>query len=679
MLIKHAANPNPPAVHSTAPFGGKSAFSKSTGAVSTRPSIKDTIAARKRAQAADTDIPQRPGSAAESSTSPVKATAPARPATAMSTSTRQVSSQSVGTLSSAPVRPRRRPDIARPITADGPGSRLPKAETPQGSPSTSPARPRPKTPGLNAGAMKFSTKKAHSPAASPAKSKTAKKPISIETSPTKAAEDFTMVIPSLNRGVTSSALDDIPSNTPLPLDPFSMNQGRLVTPSSLANDLRRKSIDEDMSQPMSQSALGFGRQSSTVDAHQPDKDVSQPLSSQALGGGRQSFTDDAQSTQRDMSQPMNLQAFGDGRQSPKKGIQRISMSPRNIVGRKENMQSRAMCMQDQRPLKVYEDPVNESPKIDQPMLATPQAPRALGELPVNEPKSQNRTAAEQELLTEKKHEGKPAHHHQDWTSFQQSEYRQLRKAENIDNPMLARKILESGIVRIQARSLDVHGFRKLQALIPSAPASIWEDGYKLQELLVPLLDYLEAPNKFNDVRDVMRDLDIKTQILVVVKLLMRNHAQFFEPFYPQTLSALVTARKYYHPSTHIVAGLEETASHVITNCGPPAACISSMLDLLDVDRTTEARIMALEVLQALLHKSHLDKNPLEDVDRMGRLVTTLLDSPKPEVRRATLEMALELRYNMEEGHFWTLLADTKHESKGLITYYLARNHGVHEM
>ena len=503
--------------------------------------------------------------------------------------------------------------------------------------------------------------------------------MSVETSPTKAAEDFTMVIPALSRGVTSNTLDDIPSDTPLPLDSLARDEVRPVTLDTLANNMRRLSIDEDMSRPMSNPALGVGREPSTFGIYQPDEDASQPLSSQAFSDGRRSFTNDTQSIQQDVSQPMSFQAFGDGRQSPKKGTQRISMSPRNIIGRKENMQSRAAYMQDQRPLKVYEDPVKKNSNTDQPVLATPRAPRALGELPVNEPTSQNRIAAERELLMEKKNEGKPAHYHQDWTGFQQSEYRQLRKAENVDNPMLARKILESGIVRIQARSLDVHGFRKLQALIPSAPASIWEEGYKLQELLVPLLDYLEASNKFNDVRDAIRDLDIKTQILVVIKLLMKNHARFFEPFYPQTLSALVMARKHYHPSTHMVAGIEETASDVITNCGPPAACISSMLDLLDVDRASESRIMALEVLQALLHKSHLDRYPLEDVERMSRLTTALLDSPKLEVRRATLDMALELRYNLDEEHFWTLLANTKNESKGLITYYLARNQAVHEM
>ena len=677
MLIKHSANPHPPPASSNGPAGGKPAFSKSTGAVSTRPSIKDTIAARKRAHAAGKDLPERPGSAAETTTSPVKAAGPARPATAMSTSSRHASSQSVGTLSSAPVRPRRRADNARPTTADGPGSKHPKAETPQGSPAISPAKSRPKTPGLTAGAMKFSSKKVPSPGTSPAKSNLAKNPNSAETSPTKAAEDFTMVIPSLNRGVTSHVSEDLMSNPQGPKT-FSANKYfPKLNADTLADDVRRMSINEDMSQPMSNPAQGDGRQSS-INMQRSYEDASQPMSLQALGVGRQSFTYDAQRSYGDVSQPMSPQALGDGRQSPKKDIERISMSPRNIVGRKENLHPRAMHIQEQRPLKVYEDPVKESSKINQSALSTPRAPLVLGELPINEPTSQNRMPTDQDSLLEKKQDGKPAHLHHDWTDFKQSEYRHIRKSENIDNPMLARKILESAIVRIQARSLDVHGFRKVQALIPSAPVSVWEEGYKLQELLVPLLEYLEAPNNFNDVRDAIRDLDIKTQILVVIKLLMKNLPQFFEPFYPQTLCALLAARKHYHPSTHMVAGLEETAEDVIAKCGPPNICISTVLDLLDVDRATDTRTMALDVLKVLLHKSHMTRDP-SDVDRIGQVATTFLESTKPEIRRAALEMVLELRYNVAEDHFWALLANTKNESKGLITYYLARNQSIHEM
>ena len=653
MLTKHSANPHPPPASSNAPAGGKSIFSKSTGAVSTRPSIKEAIAARKRAQAAGKDLPERPGSAAETSTSPVKATAPARPATAMSTSSRHVSSQSVGTLSSAPVRPRRRADNARPTTADGPGGKHSKAETPQGSPAASPAKSRPKTPGLTAGAMKFSSRKVFSPATSPAKSNMAKKTSSADTSPTKAAEDFTMVIPSLNRGVTTNILEDIVSTTQVPSDPYGSNYFPIATADTLTDDVRRMSMNEEMSQPMSHPARG---------------------------DGRQSFTD-MQRSYEDLSQPMSTQALGDGRQSPRKGIERISMSPRNVFGRKETLHPRAVLMQDQRdsrPLKVYEDPVQESSRTSQPTPVTPFAPRVLGELPINEPTSQNRMATDQGFMFDKKNDGKPAHLHHDWTDFKQSEYKAIRKSETIDNPMLARKILESAIVRIQARSLDVHGFRKVQALIPSAPISIWEEGYKLHELLVPLLDYLEAPNKFSDVRDAIRDLDIKTQILVVIKLLMRNQPQFFEPFYPQTLCALVAARKHYHPSTHMVAGLEEIAQDVIVNCGPPSTCISSVLDLLDADRATDTRTMGLDVLKALLHKSHMTRDP-SDVERLGQVATTFLESTKPEIRRAALEMVLELRYNVTEEHFWALLANTKNESKGLITYYLARNQAVHEM
>ena len=625
MLVKHSANPHPTPASSVAVVAaapsGKPAFSKSVGAGSSRPSIKETIAAQKRAQAAHRGMADRPGSAA-GTVSPTKTVAPPRPATAMSTSSRHVSSQSVGTLSSAPVRPRRRADNARPVTADAPASKLPRAETPKGSPVNSPARPRPKTPGLAASAFKFAPRKASSPAISPAKSKPDKKPTSAETSPTKAAEDFTMVIPDLNKGVTSGA--DFSRDIPIMSNQSSPSR-HSITPNTLALDVGNLSINDE-----------------------PSRQANQPIPNESRG-------------------------------SPTQGTQRISMSPRNLASRKEHLQSRALGIQDQRPLKVYEDPVSDGSGATQPTPVFPRTPRALGELPVNEPASSNRKIMAEPSSPSKLGDLRPNHERKEyqaitekqWEDLSRSEVKKVDNSERIENPMVARKIMDSAIVRIQARSLDVHGFRKLQSVIRHAPDDVWEDGYKFQELLMPLLEFLEASPKFKDVPDALRDQDVKTQMLVALKLLLKNQHQWFEPFFPQAICAIITTRKHYHPSTHMVAGLEETIEEIIEGDEHPNASLSAVLDLLEVDRSKDNQAMALWTLSGLLAQCHR-KGETPDLERLGHVGNDFLANSKPNIRRAALEMILAIRPFVQDSRFWELLAGTSNEQKRLITYYLAR-------
>jgi len=642
LLVKDASNPNPHKSQSTAAApGGKSVFSKSTGSAPNRPSIKETIAAQKRAKAAGKNLPERPGSA-ESFASPAKLMAPARPATAMSTASRHVSTQSTGTLSSAPVRPRRRADIARPNTADSNTRKAAKTPTPQSSPATSPAKSKPKTPGLATGIRKLAPKKVESPSTSPARALPSKRLSFAEPSPTKAAEDFTMVIPNFKdasqsrtlQGDSEDGRQSLNEEPPPRLSPSKIldqdnftprandRQGatRSVSPAKLANDIHRMSINEDVLSPMS--------------------------------------------LQTDL---------GNGRTSPPKDTQRISMSPRSIVSRKENLSPRDEYMQEQRPLKVYED-LDRDAASRSPLPSPLRPPRVLEELPVNEPANQHRNLSDHLLLAEQ-HEGPTPDYHVGWKAAQQKEQAELKRAnvESGENPLHARRTLESGIVRIQAKSIDVLGFRKLQNVVRSAGDGIWEDGYKFEELLMPLLEYLEAP-----IDDSRKSQDLKTQALFTLRL-MQGRQQYFKAFYPQALCAILVARRHYPSFSHIVSGLEETAEILVEGC-EPHPCIDAVCDLLDVDPNPETRTMGLYVLAGLLPqeraKSRTHEANEENGDwilRLGAMACRFMADTDPNVRRAVMEYIIELHETVDEDIFWGLISSSKAEHRGLITYYLARH------
>lgn len=661
LLIEDPSNPNPHKIlapHTTA-AGAKPGFSQSTTSVPNRPSIKEAIAAQKKAKLAGKHLPERPGSA-EPFGSPKKTVIQpslGRPATATSAASRNVSTASVGTLSSAPVRPRRRADVARPATADPYSTRkIARTETPPRSPVVSPVK-RPKTPAKAASTIKLGPTKIGSPAStSSVQANSSKKAALVNSqarpqhSPTKAAEDFTMVMPNMN-GTNSHAGDFIPSlQAPVEIKSTSTSDvpraGDLFTPTE---------FDSARSSPSPRKYLNQNGSALSINGRGGDKSYTSPTKLTELAN--------------------------DFDHSPANGAssQRISMSPRAIGSRKENLALKTSYFQEQRPLQVYEDPVHDpsNGKLSPPPLV--HTPGALEELPVNEPAKQHRQVFDHQLLAEEP--ASPAYH-QKWLAVEAAERRRTSNSENIDNPRLARKILDSGIVRVQSRSLDVHGFRKLQALIRTSGESIWEGGYKFDELVLPLLEYLETPNDESPPRTGKMQ-DLKTQVLVTIRVLLQHQPKYFYTYHPRALTAVLAARKHYSSTSHIVCGLEETAESIVHQCDP-SPCIDSVLDLLETERTegaeTNTIFMGLYALAGLLHRGQeygktLDLSE-EQEERLGRMGARCLSDMNPDIRRAVIEFVLELYDTVDQERFWGLVMGAKEDHRSLITYYLARKRAV---
>ena len=651
LLTEDPSNPNPHKVaapHTTA-AGAKPGFSHSTTSVPARPSIKETIAAQKKAKLAGKHLPERPGSAEPFGSPKKSAIQPSlgRPATAMSAASRNVSTTSIGTLSSASVRPRRRADVARPATADPYSTRKPaRTETPPRSPAVSPVK-RPKTPANAASTIKLGPTKIGSPASiSSVKANSSKQAgqvnskIQPQNSPTKAAEDFTMVMPNMN-GTRMNVDDFMPSL-----------QAPIEVKAASSPDI-----------PRAEDPFAPPEFDNTRPSPSPRKYLNQNGSALSMSGrGGDKFHTSPTKLTNDFD---HLSMNGASSQS-------MSMSPRAIGSRKENMTLKTSYFQEQRPLQVYEDPVLDPKPSPTPLVHTP---GALEELPVNEPAKQHRQVFDHQLLAE---EPASPEYHQKWLAVEAAERRRMSNSENIDNPRLARKILDSGIVRVQSRSLDVHGFRKLQALIRTSGQSIWEGGYKFDELVLPLLEYLETPNDESIPRSG-KTQDLKTQVLVTVRVLLQHQPKYFYTYHPRALTAVLAARKHYNSTSHIVCGLEETAESIVHQCDP-SPCIDSVLDVLETERTEGAESntvsMGLYVLAGLLHRDSEKEIILglseEQEERLGRMGARCLSDTNPDIRRAVIEFVLELYDTVDQERFWGLVTGAKEDHRSLITYYLAR-------
>ncbi|EEP78784.1 predicted protein [Uncinocarpus reesii 1704] len=342
-------------------------------------------------------------------------------------------------------------------------------------------------------------------------------------------------------------------------------------------------------------------------------------------------------------------------------------------------------------LKVYEDP--QSPNIEEvatqndTALQAPKTPkfpaksRPLEELPLNEPTS----------VPNRKHDQLPVHtpllqpspiitpssenSHRRWKKVEVSERRRSLSPRSKD-PAKAQDMIMRGLTRIRAGALDVHGYRKFQTLV-KYHEPIYKDENKYEQILMALLEALETPDGDKGATSG-RSLDLKTQVLVTIRLMFGLNRECFAAFYPRAITAIITARKHYEMTNHIVSGLEETAEDIVSACDPPEV-IDAILDLLETEEKSNEcyRMVAMGsyILSGLLRRLNNKRLYLTqaEMERLGRFANQNLRSTQPDVRRAIIEFCPEL-YDMvgSEDNFWSMVNSSVEDFRPLLTYYIMR-------
>ena len=243
------------------------------------------------------------------------------------------------------------------------------------------------------------------------------------------------------------------------------------------------------------------------------------------------------------------------------------------------------------------------------------------------------------------------------------------------DPEEAKKMMARGIERITSRTIDDHGYRKLQGLIHYHD-QIFEDEHKYDEMLLALLDALETPNTEKRV-PLGRPFDNKFQILVTIRLMFLHNRKYFAAYFPRAMSAIVTARRNFESRNHIVSGLEETAQDIMTACDPPDV-IDAVLDVLETEETDEAGCrtiaMGLHILSGLSARMRALSASLDSQQelRMAKFGRVCLREQNSVVRRAVIGYCLELRRMIRpEERFFRLVTGDVEDLKNLITYYVA--------
>ncbi|KAJ4421590.1 suppressor of tub2 mutation [Neurospora sp. IMI 360204] len=253
------------------------------------------------------------------------------------------------------------------------------------------------------------------------------------------------------------------------------------------------------------------------------------------------------------------------------------------------------------------------------------------------------------------------------------------------------RLLDSGISKVKTKSLDVHGFRKLQDIIrdPKGGAIFTDD--KFDALLSGLFEFLEAcPSEIPHI-PAEKQQDVKAQILATIKLLLKKMRDNFRPHVSRGLESLLRARAAYDSRSHIVSGMELLADELIT-LGDPTEITLVLANtlreaLLDKDQHNTAAAggpgarslsMGMHVLKEVVESSTTSSTPFtpteQELDTLAGLAAKCLESADSAVRMDAVQLCVALHARVGDQRFWDAVKreGVRDDPKSLITYYIVR-------
>lgn len=233
------------------------------------------------------------------------------------------------------------------------------------------------------------------------------------------------------------------------------------------------------------------------------------------------------------------------------------------------------------------------------------------------------------------------------------------------------KLLDSGIARIKARTLDVHGFRKLQSLLRDSKGIFTDE--KFEALLVGLFEYLEDPLPSLTPEKAQ---DVKAQILATIRLLLKKERDNFQPHVSKGLESLLETRAAYDTRAHIVSGLELLADELVTigDGSEIVVVLTRRLQTYSDDSIEGCRTLStgLHVLRAMLEKRQNYMPTNAEISQLTDLAARCLISTDSGVRMDSVQLCVGLHARVGETIFWDALKDVQDDPKSLITYYIVK-------
>lgn len=247
------------------------------------------------------------------------------------------------------------------------------------------------------------------------------------------------------------------------------------------------------------------------------------------------------------------------------------------------------------------------------------------------------------------------------------------------------RLLDSGIAKVKSKTLDVHGFRKLQGIIRDNKAALFTDE-KFDALLMGLFGFLESPLSQLTAEKAQ---DVKAQVLATIKLLLKKMRDSFQPHVTRGLESMLRSRANYDGRTHMVSGLELLADELVTlgDASKITLVLSRMLsgngngnggtggNNPDADNNTpggRSLSMGLHVLKEMVDAKPAFVPSDAELANLAGLALRCLDSAESGVRMDAVQLCVALHARVGEQRFWEAMMGVKDDPKNLITYYIVK-------
>ncbi|MCJ1245786.1 suppressor of tub2 mutation [Trapelia coarctata] len=240
------------------------------------------------------------------------------------------------------------------------------------------------------------------------------------------------------------------------------------------------------------------------------------------------------------------------------------------------------------------------------------------------------------------------------------------------------KMIQSGIARIRAQTLDPHGFRKLQELLTHRE-TFWTDNpdtaskYRLDELFEALVGALEIKD----------ELKMRTHLLRTIRLMAISFPTTLGDRVVSSLFVLLRTRGSYPPQSHLLDEHRETVLVLLklTAKGEYVTLtLKKLTQSVENPETcdTDEILMCLRCLCGLMrldtHSIRNERHPLDIVwqSRLAKALLVLIESEHPRVRQHSMACVVEL-HDMAGAPewFWPLIECASVEHRSLIHYFVA--------
>ena len=227
-------------------------------------------------------------------------------------------------------------------------------------------------------------------------------------------------------------------------------------------------------------------------------------------------------------------------------------------------------------------------------------------------------------------------------------------------PSSEQKLIDSGIARVQAMTLDAHGYRKLQSLITTR-TDRWQF-YQYDDLFRSLLKNLKAPV----------DPRSTASVLKTIRLMLTSQPAMAQTILPHAVHMFLIVRPNYRVHTHLADELEDISRDMVTMLQDPLDLILSIILILEdtEDHNLLTVAMSLETLGDVLHQGVLLTEGQQF--RLGSALQGLMTSADTSVRQSAMECLVEL-HQMAASHeaFWACMGNAAPADKNLLAYFLA--------